>query len=124
MFATLLALSFLPVSQAADGPARTYLSEKIYNASITASGSRLRDRKRSARYGQHFKKRYGSQIAALLNYHIKASGLDPDFFVTSSCRQSFESGSRQDEQHANALILFEGTLRNLEQRFGPSINGS
>lgn len=103
MFATLLALSFLPVSQAADGPTRTSLSQTIYYASTAASGSRFYDRKRSARYGQQFKKRYGSRIAALLNYHIKTSGLDPDFFVTSSCRQSFQSGSRQNEQHANAL---------------------
>jgi len=123
MIASLLALSLLSLGFPADSPVRENLSETIYYASIDASGSRLCDRNRSARYEKQFKRRYGGRISALLNYRTQSHGPDPDFITTSSCRGSSETGAGQDRRHSQGLNDFDATLRDLERRFGPVANG-
>jgi hypothetical protein len=123
MIASLLALSLLSLGPSVDGQARENLSETIYYASISASGSRLCDRKRSARYKRQFNRRYGGRISALMKYRSRSHGPDPDFIITSSCQRSLETGASQDRRHSQALNDFDATLRDLERRFGPVANG-
>jgi hypothetical protein len=59
-----------------------------------------------------------------MDYHTQKYGPDPDFIITTSCRRSLGTGNQQDQLHSQALIKFEATLRDLEQRFGPAANGS
>lgn len=107
----------LTVPAPASPPAN--LSEKLYWASTDATGSRLCDRKQSARYKEQFDHRYGLRVRALMQYHVSRSGPDPDFIITTSCRIIRGSSRRQDKGHARAMDRFDKTLRDLEQQFGP-----
>jgi hypothetical protein len=98
------------------------LSETLYWASTTATGSRLCDRKQSARYTEQFNRRYGARVRALMQYHVSKFGPDPDFIITTDCRILRGSISRQDRDHARAMNRFEEALRDLEHQFGPVDN--
>lgn len=118
----LATIVFAQLAVPASASASTNLSETLYWASTEATGSRLCDRKRSARYTEQFSRRYGARVRALTQYHVSKSGPDPDFIITTSCRNSQASSRRQDRDHALAMNRFEGALRGLEQRFGPAGN--
>lgn len=96
---------------------RPNLSEDLYYASMSASGSRLCDRKRSARYSNLFERRYGERVRALLKAYDERYGPDPSFIITSSCHSSRAPGRKQDRNHAVAMNEFETWLRSAEQRF-------
>lgn len=113
--AIVLAQLAAPVSASASGN----LSETLYWASTDATGSRLCDRKRSARYTEQFNRRYGARIQTLTQYHVGRFGPDPVFVITTSCRGSDRSNRQQDHDHQLAMNRFEGMLHGLEQQFGP-----
>lgn len=116
----MLALALVALVQAISvepSPGRPNLSEDLYYASMSASGSRLCDRKRSARYRKLFERRYGERVRALLNAYDERYGPDPSFIITSSCRSSGAPGRKQNRDHAMAMNDFETWLRSAEQRF-------
>jgi len=120
VFATLM------LAQATAAPAaqkRVNLSETLYYASMTATGSRLCDRDRSARYTAEFNERCGGRVRTLFSFHDATVGPDPDFIITSSCTIPRKSGRGQDRDHAIALDHFEATLREIERDFGPGQGG-
>lgn len=123
----MLILSLFAAAQIAAPPeeqSRENLSEIIYYASIAATGSKLCDRERSARYSAQFNRRYGERVRALQEYHVRRFGPDPDFVVLTDCIRARAPGRQQDTDHARALDRFEAVLRDLEQRFGAPSNGS
>jgi hypothetical protein len=120
--AQMLVFAALMLAQATAAPLvqkRVNLSETLYYASIAATGSRLCDRDRSARYTAQFNERYGERVRRLLGFHDATVGPDSDFIITSSCTIPRKSGRGQDRDHAIALDRFETTLRKLEREFGP-----
>ena len=95
------------------------LSEDLFYAGSSASGSRLCDRAKAREYAADFKTRYGERIQALLSYHESRFGRDPDFIITSSCMSSPKRSDRQQyRDHQKALARFEKTLEALERRYG------
>lgn len=123
----MLIATFLMLAQAAtstEASTRENLSERLYFASIAASGSKLCDRERSARYSKQFNRRYGDRVRALVDYHSRKFGPDPDFIVTTDCIASRASSRQQDAAHIKALDQFAPILQDLEQQFGPPANGS
>ena len=120
MVLTVAIAALAQLAASADAAPRASLSESLYWASTGASGSRLCDRKRSARYTQQFDRRFGERIRRLMAYHVSTFGPDPEFIITTSCLLSGRSGRAQDRDHARAMDAFEPTLHDLEQRFGPA----
>lgn len=118
----LVTIALVQLTAPASAPASANLSEKLYWASTDATGSRLCDRKQSARYTEQFNHRYGVRVRALIQYHVGKFGPDPDFIITTSCRILRGSSRRQDRGHADAMDRFEEALRGLEQKFGPNDN--
>jgi len=122
----MLVFATLMLAQATAAPAATKresLSETLYYASMAATGSRLCDRDRSARYTAQFNGRYGERVRRLFSFHDATVGPDPDFIITSSCTISRKSGRGQDRDHVIALDHFELTLREFERDFGPGGGG-
>lgn len=116
-----LALIALVQTTSAESPqGRPNLSEDLYYASMSATGSRLCDRKRSARYSKLFERRYGERVRALLKAYAETNGPDPSFFITTSCLLSRAPGRKQDRDHAVAMNEFETWLQRAEQRFLPA----
>jgi hypothetical protein len=112
-------LTAAPIHRANGEPAVPgNLGEELYYASASASGNRLCDRERSARYGMQFARRYGSRTSALMRVHVDHFGPDPAFIFITSCIRWSGSSRAQDRQHARAMRAFEPILRNLERRFG------
>jgi len=94
--------------------------EDLFYASMSASGSKLCNRRHAARYQRQFDRRYGDRIRALVVYHESRFGKGPGFIVTTDCRRSQGSVRQQDLEHAKAMNRFEPSLRELEVRYGPS----
>ena len=95
------------------------LSEELFRASAMASGNRLCDRARAARYSNQFDARYGRRIRALVRYHEGKFGPDPEFIYVSSCLVLGGSYRQQERLHAKAMTRFEGALQEMERRYGP-----